>query len=60
MKACIFHINIKHCCSIADNVIPYAGLKFINFRKKCAQLKPALAIVKDSLKWRGFIQYKSQ
>ena len=31
----------------ANNVIPYAEFKFVNFRKNIAQVKPAMAIVEN-------------
>jgi lipopolysaccharide export system permease protein len=41
----------------ANNVIPYAEYKFINFRKHCAG-KPAMAIAEGSLTWKYNIKVK--
>ncbi|MFC5683288.1 LptF/LptG family permease [Flavobacterium sp. MAHUQ-51] len=38
----------------ANNVIPYAEYKFINFRKNIAQLKPAMAITEGQFSDVGF------
>ena len=42
----------------ANNVIPFAEYKFINFRKNIAQLKPALAIVEGQFNDVGFYNIK--
>lgn len=51
------------CLSIAafffaNNVIPYAEYKFINFRKNIAQAKPALAIAEGQFSDVGFYNIK--
>ena len=47
MKSLVVFIFILSCIAFifANNVIPYAEYKFINFRRNIAQLKPAMAIV---------------
>jgi len=42
----------------ANNVIPYAEFKFINFRKNIAQLKPALAIAEGQFSDVGLFNIK--
>ena len=42
----------------ANNVIPYAEYKFINFRKNIAQVKPALAITEGQFSNVGFYNIK--
>jgi lipopolysaccharide export system permease protein len=42
----------------ANNVIPYAEYKFINFRKNIAQLKPAMAITEGQFSDVGFYNIK--
>ena len=42
----------------ANNVIPYAEYKFINFRKNIAQVKPALAIAEGQFNDVGFYNIK--
>ena len=42
----------------ANNVIPYAEYKFINFRKNIAQVKPALAIAEGQFSDVGFYNIK--
>jgi lipopolysaccharide export system permease protein len=42
----------------ANNVIPYAEYKFINFRKNIAQLKPAMAITEGQFSEVGFYNIK--
>ena len=42
----------------ANNVIPYAEYKFINFRKNIAQVKPALAITEGQFSDVGFYNIK--
>ena len=42
----------------ANNVIPYAEYKFINFRKNIAQLKPALAIAEGQFNTVGLYNIK--
>jgi len=46
MKSLIIFISILSIIAFlfANNVIPYAEYKFINFRRNIAQLKPAMAI----------------
>ncbi len=44
--------------SFANNVIPYAEYKFINFRRNIAQLKPALAIVEGQFSDVGLYSIK--
>ena len=42
----------------ANNIIPYAEYKFINFRKNIAQVKPALAIAEGQFSDMGNINIK--
>ena len=42
----------------ANNVIPYAEYKFVNFRKNIAQAKPAMAIVEGQFNDVGFYNIK--
>ena len=42
----------------ANNVIPYAEFKFVNFRKNIAQKKPALAITEGQFSDVGFYSIK--
>lgn len=42
----------------ANNVIPFAEYKFINFRKNIAQLKPAMAITEGQFSDVGFYNIK--
>ena len=42
----------------ANNVIPYAEYKFINFRKNIAQVKPAMAITEGQFSTVGFYNIK--
>lgn len=42
----------------ANNVIPFAEYKFINFRKSIAQLKPAMAITEGQFSDVGFYNIK--
>ncbi|MDH4403998.1 MAG: LptF/LptG family permease [Flavobacterium sp.] len=42
----------------ANNVIPYAEYKFINFRKNIAQRKPAMAIAEGQFSQIGFYSIK--
>lgn len=42
----------------ANNVIPYAEYKFINFRKNIAQVKPAMAITEGQFSDVGFYNIK--
>jgi len=44
--------------SFANNVIPYAEYKFINFRRNIAQLKPALAIAEGQFSDVGLYSIK--
>ncbi|MCL9810045.1 LptF/LptG family permease [Flavobacterium luminosum] len=53
-------ILLLSLCSFffANNVIPYAEYKFINFRKNIAQVKPALAIAEGQFSDIGSINIK--
>ncbi len=42
----------------ANNIIPFAEYKFVNFRKNIAQKKPALAIVEGQFSTVGFYSIK--
>ncbi len=44
--------------AFANNVIPYAEYKFINFRKNIAQLKPAMAIAEGQFSEVGLYNIK--
>ncbi|SHI88727.1 LptF/LptG family permease [Flavobacterium terrae] len=55
----IFIILLSFCAFFfANNVIPYAEYKFINFRKNIAQVKPALAIAEGQFSNIGNINIK--
>ena len=60
MKSLIVFISILSVISFffANNIIPYAEYKFINFRKNIAQVKPALAIAEGQFNDVGFYNIK--
>lgn len=60
MKSLIVFISILSVVAFffANNVIPYAEYKFINFRKNIAQLKPALAIAEGQFSDVGLYNIK--
>ncbi len=60
MKSLIIFISILSVVAFffANNVIPYAEYKFINFRKNIAQLKPALAIAEGQFNDVGIYNIK--
>jgi lipopolysaccharide export system permease protein len=60
MKSLIIFISILSIVafSFANNVIPYAEYKFINFRRNIAQLKPALAIAEGQFSDVGLYSIK--
>jgi lipopolysaccharide export system permease protein len=60
MKSLIFFISILSIIAFlfANNVIPYAEYKFINFRRNIAQLKPALAIAEGQFSNVGLYSIK--
>ncbi|WP_338408818.1 LptF/LptG family permease [uncultured Flavobacterium sp.] len=60
MKSLIIFISILSIVAFlfANNVIPYAEYKFINFRKNIAQLKPALAIAEGQFSDVGLYNIK--
>ena len=60
MKSLIIFISILSIIafSFANNVIPYAEYKFINFRRNIAQLKPALAIAEGQFSDVGLYSIK--
>lgn len=60
MKSLIIFISILSIVAFlfANNVIPYAEYKFINFRKNIAQLKPALAIAEGQFSEVGLFNIK--
>lgn len=60
MKSLIIFITILSLVAFlfANNVIPYAEYKFINFRKNIAQLKPALAIAEGQFSEVGLFNIK--
>jgi lipopolysaccharide export system permease protein len=60
MKSLIIFIAILSVVafSFANNVIPYAEYKFINFRRNIAQLKPALAIAEGQFSDVGLYSIK--
>jgi lipopolysaccharide export system permease protein len=60
MKSLIIFIAILSVVafSFANNVIPYAEYKFINFRRNIAQLKPALAIAEGQFSNVGLYSIK--
>jgi lipopolysaccharide export system permease protein len=60
MKSLIIFISILSIVAFlfANNVIPYAEYKFINFRRNIAQLKPALAIAEGQFSDVGLFNIK--
>jgi lipopolysaccharide export system permease protein len=60
MKSLIVFISILSIVAFlfANNVIPYAEYKFINFRRNIAQLKPALAIAEGQFSNVGLYSIK--
>lgn len=60
MKSLIIFISLLSIVAFlfANNVIPYAEYKFINFRKNIAQLKPALAIAEGQFSEVGLFNIK--
>jgi lipopolysaccharide export system permease protein len=60
MKSLIIFISLLSIVAFlfANNVIPYAEYKFINFRKNIAQLKPALAIAEGQFSDVGLFNIK--
>ena len=55
----VFIVLLSLCSFFfANNVIPYAEYKFINFRKNIAQVKPALAIAEGQFSDIGNINIK--
>jgi lipopolysaccharide export system permease protein len=60
MKSLIIFISILSLVAFlfANNVIPYAEYKFINFRRNIAQLKPAMAIAEGQFSDVGLFNIK--
>ena len=60
MSSLIIFISLLSVVSFffANNVIPYAEYKFINFRTNIAQVKPALAIAEGQFSDVGFYSIK--
>ncbi|WP_281335948.1 LptF/LptG family permease [Flavobacterium eburneipallidum] len=60
MKSLIIFISLLSIVAFlfANNVIPYAEYKFINFRKNIAQLKPAMAIAEGQFSDVGYFNIK--
>ncbi len=60
MRGLIVFISILSIVAFlfANNVIPYAEYKFINFRRSIAQLKPAMAIAEGQFSDVGFFNIK--
>ncbi|MES2573767.1 MAG: LptF/LptG family permease [Bacteroidota bacterium] len=60
MKSLIIFISILSIIAFlfANNVIPYAEYKFVNFRKSIAQLKPAMAIAEGQFSDVGLFNIK--
>jgi lipopolysaccharide export system permease protein len=60
MKSLIIFISLLSIVAFlfANNVIPYAEYKFINFRRNIAQLKPALAIAEGQFSDVGLFNIK--
>ncbi|GAA4770183.1 MULTISPECIES: LptF/LptG family permease [Flavobacterium] len=55
----VFIVLLSFCAFFfANNIIPYAEYKFINFRKNIAQVKPALAIAEGQFSNIGNINIK--
>lgn len=60
MRSLIVFISVLSVVAFffANNVIPYAEYKFINFRKNIAQVKPAMAIAEGQFSDVGFYNIK--
>jgi lipopolysaccharide export system permease protein len=60
MKSLIIFISLLSIVAFlfANNVIPYAEYKFINFRRNIAQLKPAMAIAEGQFSDVGLFNIK--
>lgn len=60
MKGLIIFISVLSFVAFlfANNVIPYAEYKFINFRRNIAQLKPAMAIAEGQFNDVGLFNIK--
>ena len=60
MRTLIYFITILSIVAFffANNVIPYAEYKFINFRKNIAQVKPAMAIAEGQFSQVGIYNIK--
>lgn len=60
MKSLIVFISLLSIVAFlfANNVIPYAEYKFINFRRNIAQLKPAMAIAEGQFSDVGLFNIK--
>lgn len=60
MKGLTIFILVLSACAFvfANNVIPYAEYKFINFRKDIAQMKPAMAIAEGQFSDVGMYNIK--
>jgi len=60
LKMLSVFIGVLALCAFffANNVIPYAEYKFVNFRKNLAQVKPALAIAEGQFSNVGDINIK--
>lgn len=60
MKSLIIFISLLSFVAFlfANNVIPYAEYKFINFRRNIAQLKPAMAIAEGQFSDVGLFNIK--
>ncbi len=60
MKSLIYFICILSICAFffANNVIPFAEYKFINFRRNIAQVKPAMAIAEGQFSQVGTYNIK--
>ena len=60
MKTLIYFITILSVVAFffANNVIPYAEYKFINFRRNIAQVKPAMAIAEGQFSQVGSYNIK--
>jgi lipopolysaccharide export system permease protein len=60
MKSLVVFISVLSIVAFlfANNVIPYAEYKFINFRKNIAQLKPAMAIAEGQFSDVGLFNIK--
>lgn len=60
MRGLTFFIILLSFCAFffANNVIPYAEYKFINFRRSIAQMKPAMAIAEGQFSDVGLYNIK--